>query len=160
MVLLLGIFSGVSLAGGLALSAFRQDVTFYFVPTQVALGKARPGEEFRLGGLVSKGSVSRQPGSMEIHFTVTDLKHQIPVVYGGVLPDLFREGAGVIVHGRMLPDGTFLADEVFAKHDQYYRPPGIGPKLDIRHGEARDRALEQPPATVSASLPQPAMEHP
>ncbi|MHB8813442.1 MAG: cytochrome c maturation protein CcmE [Steroidobacteraceae bacterium] len=159
LVLVLGILAGVSVAGGLALSAFRQNVTFYFVPSQVA-GSVHPGQEFRLGGLVEKGSVSRQPGSMEVHFTVTDYKHEIPVIYSGVLPDLFREGAGVIARGQMLPDGTFQAAEVLAKHDQNYRPPGIGQKLDIRHGEPRDKALQQEPATASADLPQPAAEHP
>jgi cytochrome c-type biogenesis protein CcmE len=157
LVLVLGIVAGVSVAGALALSAFRQNVTFYFVPSQVAQGSTKPGEQFRLGGLVEKGSVSRQPGSMEVHFTVTDFKHAIPVVYTGVLPDLFREGAGVIALGEMRPDGTFQADEVLAKHDQYYRPPGIGaPKLDTRHGEPRDSALQ--PATASAADAQPAGE--
>jgi cytochrome c-type biogenesis protein CcmE len=159
LVLVLGILAGVSIAGALALSAFRQNVTFYFIPSQVAQGGVRPGQEFRLGGLVEKGTVSRQPGSMEVHFTVTDFKHQIPVIYSGVLPDLFREGAGVIARGQMLPDGTFQAEEVLAKHDQYYRPPGIGsPKLDIRHGEPRDAALQQALPTASAALPQPAAE--
>lgn len=160
LVLVLGILAGVSVAGALALSAFRQDVTFYFVPTQVVQGKVRPGEEFRMGGLVEKGSVHRKPGSMVVHFEVTDMKHEIPVVYDKVLPDLFREGTGVIVHGHMLPDGTFDADEVLAKHDQYYRPPGIGQKLDIRHGEPRDPALQMPPVTASAAVAQPAVEHP
>ena len=160
LVLVLGIVAGVSVAGALALSAFRQDVTFYFIPTQVADGKVHPGEDFRLGGMVEKGSVSRQPGSMEVRFTVTDFTHQIPVVYDRVLPDLFREGAGVIVNGHMLPNGTFDADEVLAKHDQYYKPPGIGQKMAIRHGQPRDAALEQAPATASATLAQHAAEHP
>ena len=160
LVLVLGILAGVGTAGALALSAFRQDVTFYFIPTQVAAGKVHPGAEFRMGGLVEKGRVLRKPGSMVVRFTVTDMKHQIPVVYDKVLPDLFREGAGVIVHGHMLANGTFVADEVLAKHDQYYRPPGIGPKLDIRHGEPRDAALQPPPATASSSLAQAAVEHP
>jgi cytochrome c-type biogenesis protein CcmE len=76
-----------------------------------------------------------------------------------VLPDLFREGAGVIALGRMLPDGTFQAQEVLAKHDQYYRPPGIGQKADV-HGEPRDPALDRPSATASAALPLRAAEHP
>ncbi|MGH8296608.1 MAG: cytochrome c maturation protein CcmE [Steroidobacteraceae bacterium] len=162
LVLVLGILAGVSVAGALALSAFRQDVTFYFIPTQVAQGKVRPGEEFRMGGLVEKGSVHRNAGSMVVHFAVTDMKHEIPVVYDKVLPDLFREGTGVIVHGHMLPDGTFVADTVLAKHDQYYRPPGIGQNPDIRHGEPRDPALQLPSVTASASaaLEQPAVEHP
>jgi cytochrome c-type biogenesis protein CcmE len=145
LVLVLGILAGVGLAGGLALSAFRQNVTFYFVPSQVALGKVPAGEDFRLGGMVTKGSVHRKPGSMEVSFRVTDFKHSIPVVYTGVLPDLFREGAGVIVHGKMLPDGTFVADQVLAKHDQYYKPPGIHP-LNTDYGQPRDAALETPPA--------------
>lgn len=160
LVLVLGILAGVSVAGALALSAFRQNVTFYFVPSQVAQGDVRPGQQFRLGGLVEKGSVGRAPGSMEVHFTVTDFNHQIPVVFSGVLPDLFREGAGVIAHGQMLPDGTFAADEVLAKHDQYYRPPGIGQKMDIRHGEPRDRALERTAPTASADLSRPSPERP
>ena len=160
LVLVLGILAGVSVAGALALSAFRQNVTFYFVPSQVAQGNLRPGQQFRLGGLVEKGTVSRQPGSMQVRFTVTDFKRQIPVVYSGVLPDLFREGAGVIAMGQMLPDGTFQAQEVLAKHDQYYRPPGIGQKLDTRHGQPRDGALQQAPATASAGTAQAAAEHP
>jgi cytochrome c-type biogenesis protein CcmE len=160
LVLVLGILAGVSVAGALALNAFRQDVTFYFIPTQVVLGKVHAGQDFRLGGMVEKGSVARQPGSMEVRFIVTDFKHQVPVVYDKVLPDLFREGAGVIVHGSMLPNGTFVADDVLAKHDQYYRPPGIGPKLDTRHGQPRDAALEQAPATASTGSSQPAAEQP
>lgn len=159
LVLVAGILAGVSVAGALALSAFRQNVTFYFIPSQVALGQVHAGQEIRLGGLVEKGSVSRQPGSMEVHFIVTDFNHQIPVVYDKVLPDLFREGAGVIVHGKMQTDGTFAADEVLAKHDQYYKPPGIGtPKLDTRHGQPRDAALQQTPATASAGVAQPDAE--
>ena len=152
LVLVLGILAGVSLAGGLALSAFRQNVTFYFVPTQVIDGKVHPGEEFRMGGLVAKGSVYRKPGSLEVHFTVTDLKHQVPVIYTGVLPDLFRENAGVIVHGKMLPDGVFLADQVLAKHDQNYRPPGIHQKWGIDHGDPRDPALYTPALPSAAQV--------
>ncbi len=152
LVLVLGILTGVSIAGGLALSAFRQNVTFYFVPTQVVDGKVHPGESFRMGGLVAKGSVYRKPGSLEVHFTVTDLKHQVPVIYTGVLPDLFRENAGVIVHGKMLPDGVFLADQVLAKHDQYYRPPGIHQKWGIDHGDPRDPALYTPRLPSAAQV--------
>ena len=143
LLLVIGILAGVSIAGGLALSAFRQNVTFYFVPTQVAAGKAPVGESFRLGGMVAKGSVHRVPGSMQVRFMVTDYKHEIPVEYTGVLPDLFRENSGVIVHGKLLPDGVFLADQVLAKHDQYYRPPGIHQAWGIRHGDPRDPALVQ-----------------
>ena len=82
------------------------------------------------------------------------------MLFRSVLPDLFREGAGVIAHGHMLPSGTFDADEVLAKHDQYYKPPGIGEKMAIRHGEPRDAALQRAPATASTDLAQPAAEHP
>ena len=155
LLLVIGILVGVSIAGGLALSAFRQNVTFYFVPSEVAAGKAPRGESFRLGGLVAKGSVHRKPGSMQVRFLVTDFKHEIPVEYTGVLPDLFRENAGVIVHGKLLPNGVFLADQVLAKHDQNYRPPGIHQAWGIRHGDPRDAALAAQsngtPASVTAA---------
>ena len=114
MTLVLGIVAGVSIAGALALSAFRQNVTFFFDPSQVAAGQVPPGERFRLGGMVTEGSVKRAPGSLEVHFIVTDFRHTVPVSYTGVLPDLFREGTGVVAHGRMRGDGTFVADEVLA----------------------------------------------
>src|SRR5215467_9981250 len=95
LALVLGIVAGVSIAGALALSAFRQNVTFFFDPTMVAAGQVPPGERFRLGGMVTKGSVQRAPGSLEVHFIVTDFKNDVPVSYTGVLPDLFREGQGV-----------------------------------------------------------------
>jgi len=135
LVLVLGIIAGVSVAGALALSAFRQNVTFFFDPTQVASGEAPSGEHFRLGGMVTKGSVQRAPGSLEVRFVVTDFKHDIPVSYTGVLPDLFREGQGVVAHGRM-SGATFVADEVLAKHDEKYMPPEVAKSLKKRQGEA------------------------
>lgn len=141
LLLVVGLLAGVSVAGGLALSAFRHNVMFYFVPTQVAEGKAPVGQIFRLGGMVAKGSVYRKPGTMEVHFVVTDYKHTVPVEYSGVLPDLFRANSGVIVQGKLLPDGVFAADQVLAKHDQYYRPPGIHQKWGIDYGQPRDPAL-------------------
>src|SRR5215470_7291358 len=134
MTLVLGIIVGVSVAGALALTAFRQNVTFFFDPTQVASGQVPAGERFRLGGMVTKGSVQRAPGSLEVHFVVTDFKHDIPVSYTGVLPDLFREGQGVVAHGRMT-GGTFVADEVLAKHDEKYMPPEVARSLKKREAE-------------------------
>src|SRR5579862_2333601 len=116
----LGIVAGVGLAGGLALQAFKQNVMFYFDPTKIAAGEVKPGQRFRLGGMVEKGSVVRTPGTLEVHFIVTDFKHSVPVSYANVLPDLFREGAGVVAHGRLDGHGTFMADEVLAKHDEKY----------------------------------------
>jgi len=142
MTLVLGIVAGVGIAGALALSAFRQNVTFYFDPTKVAAGEVKPGEHFRLGGMVTKGSVKREPGSLEVHFTVTDFEHDVPVSYTGVLPDLFREGTGVVAHGHLDGHGTFVADEVLAKHDEKYMPPEVAKSLKRRHGEAREEALD------------------
>src|ERR1700722_7879651 len=125
----LGIVAGVGLAGALALRAFQQNVMFYFDPSRIAAGEVKPGQRFRLGGMVEQGSVSRTPGSLEVRFVVTDFKHQVPVRYANVLPDLFREGAGVVAHGRLDASGTFVADEVLAKHDEKYMPPEVARSL-------------------------------
>ncbi len=148
LVLVLGIVAGVGIAGALALSAFRQNVTFFFDPSQVVAGEVPAGERFRLGGMVTKGSLQRPPGSLEVHFVVTDFSHEVPVSYTGVLPDLFREGAGVVAHGRLRADGTFVADEVLAKHDEKYMPPEVARSLKRRHGDSR--AESAAPATVSS----------
>ena len=129
LVLVLGIVAGASVAGALALSAFRQNVTFYFLPSEVAAGKVAVGQSIRLGGMVTRGSFVRVPGSLESHFVVTDSHHEVPVTYDKVLPDLFREGAGVVAHGRLRADGTFVADEVLAKHDEKYMPPEVAAAL-------------------------------
>jgi cytochrome c-type biogenesis protein CcmE len=150
MVLVLGIVAGVAVAGALALSAFRKNVTFFFDPTQVTAGRVPPGEGFRLGGMVTKGSLRRDPGSLEVRFVVTDFRHDVPVSYTGVLPDLFREGAGVVAHGRM-QDGTFVADEVLSKHDEKYMPPAVAESLK-RHGESRE-GLVTPPSAPSPATP-------
>jgi cytochrome c-type biogenesis protein CcmE len=151
MSLVAGIVVGVGIAGALALSAFRSNVTFFFDPTAVAAGQVKAGEHFRLGGMVTQGSVKRSPGSLEVHFVVTDFKHDVPVTYSGVLPDLFREGTGVVAHGSMQSDGTFKADEVLAKHDEKYMPPEVAKSLKRRHGEAREGALEAPQGGPSAA---------
>jgi cytochrome c-type biogenesis protein CcmE len=140
MTLVVGILAGVAIAGALALSAFRSNVTFFFDPTQVSAGEVKTGQHFRLGGMVTKGSVKREPGSLEVRFMVTDFKHDVPVSYTGVLPDLFREGTGVVARGHMA-NGTFVADEVLAKHDEKYMPPEVEKSLKRRHGEAREEAL-------------------
>jgi cytochrome c-type biogenesis protein CcmE len=132
----LGILAGVGLAGALALSAFKKNVMFFFDPTQVAAGEVKQGERFRLGGMVSKGTFHRQPGSLEVTFIVTDFKNDLPVKYTGVLPDLFREGQGVVAHGKLGTDGVFVADEVLAKHDEKYMPPEVAKSLKKNGGAA------------------------
>jgi len=125
LFLVLGILAGVAIAGVLTLQAFRENVMFFFDPTQVASGEAPTNERFRLGGMVEQGSVMRSPGSLQVQFTVTDFQQSVPVHYTGVLPDLFREGQGVVAHGRLGTDGVFTADEVLAKHDENYMPPEV-----------------------------------
>ena len=129
MVLVAIILLGVGVAAALALRAFRENVMFYFDPTKVAAGAVKPGQRFRLGGMVVKGSVQRTPGTLNVSFVVTDFQHTVPVRYANVLPDLFREGAGVVAHGRLDARGTFIADEVLAKHDEKYMPPEVAKSL-------------------------------
>jgi cytochrome c-type biogenesis protein CcmE len=129
MTLVAVIVVGVSLAGALALRAFRENVMFYFDPTKVAAGEVKVGQRFRLGGMVVKGSLQREPGTLNVHFIVTDFRNSVPVSYSNVLPDLFREGAGMVAHGRMDASGTFQADEVLAKHDENYMPPEVARSL-------------------------------
>jgi cytochrome c-type biogenesis protein CcmE len=124
--LVVGLVAGVSTATALAVTAFRQNVNFYFIPSQVVAGEVHGDQQFRLGGLVTKGSVRRAPGSLKVHFTLVDqFSKSVPVAYSGVLPDLFREGQGIIAHGHMDGRGIFQADEVIAKHDEKYMPPKI-----------------------------------
>jgi cytochrome c-type biogenesis protein CcmE len=125
----LGILAGVSLAGVLALRAFQDNVMFFFDPTQIAAGEAPRDERFRLGGMVRPGTVNRKAGSLDLAFVVTDFKHDVPVKYTGVVPDLFRENQGVVAHGKLGPDGVFVADEILAKHDENYMPPEVARSL-------------------------------
>jgi len=129
MVLVGLVLAGVALAVGLALRAFDDNLLYFYSPSQVAAGEAPAGKKFRLGGLVSAGSVQREPGALEVRFQVTDTKDTMTVSYSGVLPDLFREGQGVIAFGVLQPDGTFVADEVLAKHDENYMPPEVAEAL-------------------------------
>lgn len=133
MALVGGIVAGVAIAAALATQAFKSNVMFFFDPSQIAAGEAPSGDRFRLGGMVEKGSVARTPGSLEVRFVVTDFKHEVPVTYTGVLPDLFREGQGVVAHGT-LANGVFVADEVLAKHDEKYMPPEVERSLKEKHG--------------------------
>jgi cytochrome c-type biogenesis protein CcmE len=144
-----GIVAGVTIATALALSAFRQNVTLYFIPSDVAAGKVQGERAFRLGGMVTKGSVQRAPGSLDVRFTVTDFCHDVPVTYSGVLPDLFREGQGVVVHGR-LEQGVVAADEVLAKHDEKYMPPKIHDAAAAQAGVPLAGAPACVPPTVAA----------
>ena len=129
LLAVLAIVAGVGAATALAMFAFRDNLLYFYNPTQVLAGDAPPGRTFRIGGMVTQGSVERMPGSLEVRFVVTDFRHSVPVSYEGLLPDLFREGQGVIAHGRMDAAGQFVADEVLAKHDENYMPPEVAESL-------------------------------
>lgn len=113
--------AGVALA--LVLNAFRSNLVFFFSPSQVAAHEAPAARSFRVGGLVAPGSIRREGDGMTIRFIVTDKAREVPVVYRGLLPDLFREGKGVVARGTLDGSGTFVASEVLAKHDENYMPP-------------------------------------
>jgi len=122
----LAIVAGVAtlgVAAALVLNAFQSNLVFFFTPTQVASNEAPRDRAFRIGGLVEAGSVVRDKDALTVRFRVTDTAKTIPVVYTGILPDLFREGKGVVAQGRIGSDGTFKASEVLAKHDENYMPP-------------------------------------
>ena len=121
---LLAIVGGLVALGAataLVLTAFRQNLVFFFTPSQVVANEAPQGRTFRIGGMVLEGSVKRE--GVEVRFVVTDTAKNIPVLYSGALPDLFREGKGVVAQGQLGPDGVFRAREVLAKHDENYMPP-------------------------------------
>ncbi|HYC44279.1 MAG TPA: cytochrome c maturation protein CcmE [Burkholderiales bacterium] len=125
--------AALGVAAALVLSAFQQSLVFFFTPTQVAANEAPQGRTFRIGGLVEPGSVKRQPDGVTVQFVVTDTVKTIPVTYRGVLPDLFREGKGVVTQGRLGADGSFVASEVLAKHDENYMPPEAAEALKRAH---------------------------
>lgn len=135
------VLTGVALAVGLALQAFEENLLFFYSPSEVLAGEAPEGRTFRLGGMVTDGSMYREPGSLEVRFTVTDLQNSLTVYYEGILPDLFREGQGVIAYGTLQPDGSFRAEEVLAKHDENYMPPEVAEML-AEQGHSIDSAID------------------
>src|SRR5574338_16739 len=120
----------ISIAAYLVASAFRQNLVFFFSPTQVASKEAPINRTFRIGGLVQEGTLKRDPDGLTVRFTVTDTAQSIPVVYKGILPDLFKEGRGCVAQGKLSSDGTFQAEQVLAKHDENYMPPEAGQAID------------------------------
>ena len=114
---------GVGIAAALILNAFQSNLVFFFTPTQVEKGEAPTGRAFRIGGLVEKGSLRRDTDGLTSHFVVTDTVKSMNVTYKGILPDLFKEGKGVVAEGRLGVDGQFTATQVLAKHDENYMPP-------------------------------------
>jgi cytochrome c-type biogenesis protein CcmE len=115
--------AALAIATALVLNAFQSNLVFFFTPTQIAAQEAPAGRTFRIGGMVETGSLMRESDGLTVHFRVTDTAKTIPVVYKGILPDLFKEGKGVVAQGRLGPNGEFTASEVLAKHDENYMPP-------------------------------------
>ena len=113
----------LAVATVLVLNAFQSNLVFFFTPTQVANGEVPKGRSFRLGGMVEDGSLTRERDGLTVHFIVTDMAKRVPVTFKGILPDLFKEGKGAVAQGQLIADGTFLASEVLAKHDENYMPP-------------------------------------
>ncbi len=124
---------GIGTAVGLALNAFKDNLLFFFSPSQVAAGEAPREHAFRLGGLVVNGSVQRQSDGLTVRFDLTDNAEVISVQYKGILPDLFREGQGIVAKGKLGADDLFVADEVLAKHDEDYMPPEVADSLKKSH---------------------------
>ena len=142
LYILLAGLTMVGIAVALVLTAFEDSVVFFYSPSDLQARQMEPGLRVRLGGLVAEGSVQPQPDGISTRFTVTDLKHTVDVVYTGILPDLFREGQGVVVEGAFQADGGFRASEVLAKHDETYMPPEVA---DALKRAGRWKHAEEPP---------------
>ena len=123
-------------AAALVFNAFEENLVFFFSPSQVAAHEAPEGRAFRIGGFVQEGSVQRQKDGVTVRFEVTDTAHTVPVTYKGSLPDLFKEGKGVVAQGK-LQNGVFVADQVLAKHDENYMPPEAEKAVQYAHKKAR-----------------------
>jgi cytochrome c-type biogenesis protein CcmE len=130
--------AALGVAAALVLNAFQQNLVFFFTPSQIAANEAPQGRTFRIGGMVEKGSVKRE--GVEVRFVVTDTAKTIPVLYSGALPDLFREGKGVVAQGQLGADGVFRAREVLAKHDENYMPPEAAEAVQRAHETAAKAA--------------------
>ena len=133
----------VGAAVGLVLYALKNNVSLYFTPTQVYNKEAPQGRNFRIGGLVEAGSVKRENDGLTVHFTITDTARSMPVVYKGILPDLFKEGKGVVAQGKLEADNVFHADEVLAKHDENYMPPEAKHALEQAQAQSGVSASKQ-----------------
>jgi cytochrome c-type biogenesis protein CcmE len=136
IALIIGGLAILGLVATLVLNAFQSNLVFFFSPTQVAAGEAPRGKSFRIGGMVKEGSLQRESDGVTMRFVVTDTDKDMMVAYKGILPDLFREGKGVVAQGKLGDDGVFAASEVLAKHDENYMPPEAAKAV----GDAHERA--------------------
>ena len=134
---------GVAAATALGLKAFQENLLYFYSPSQIASGEAPEARSFRIGGMVVDGSVERDPDSLKVSFVLTDTAKNVVVNYEGILPDLFREGQGIVANGQLDKDGVFIAEEVLAKHDENYMPPEVAEALanagaDAEYGKYRE----------------------
>ena len=135
IALIAGGLAAIGIASALVLNALDSNIALYVTPSEVAAGKAPQGKAFRIGGMVREGSLRRD--NLTVHFVITDTAKDIPVAYTGILPDLFKEGKGAVIQGRLGSDGLFTASEVLAKHDENYMPPEAKDAIDKAHKTAR-----------------------
>ncbi|WP_422419647.1 cytochrome c maturation protein CcmE [Pseudomonas sp. GZD-222] len=143
LFIILGLLAGVGIAVGLALSALQQNINLFYTPTQIANGEAPLDTRIRAGGMVEKGSLQRTGDSLDVRFVVTDFNKSVPITYRGILPDLFREGQGIVALGKLNAEGVVVADEVLAKHDEKYMPPEVTKALQ-ESGQAATGAGVKP----------------
>jgi cytochrome c-type biogenesis protein CcmE len=129
LVVLMALLAGVGVAAALALSALQENINLFYTPTQIATGQAPQGQRIRAGGMVERGSLSRSADSLDVRFVVTDFNRSVTIRYRGILPDLFREGQGIVALGVLDDSGVVQADEVLAKHDETYMPPEVNKAL-------------------------------
>ena len=149
LALIAGGIAVLGLIVALVLNAFQSNLVFFFSPTQVAAGEAPKGKPFRIGGMVKEGSIQREADGVTLRFAITDTERDITVAYKGILPDLFKEGKGAVVQGRLGDDGVFVAKEVLAKHDENYMPPEAAKAVGDAHARAlQKQAIEATAKTV------------
>ena len=151
-VLILAVVFGVAIATVLGLTAFEENLLYFYSPTQVKAGEAPQTHSFRVGGLVLDGSVKRAPDSLTVQFDVTDNQESMTIEYTGILPDLFREGQGIVAMGSFNAGGDFVADEVLAKHDENYMPPEVADALKASEQAAKDAAKGQAVESMSGKI--------
>ena len=144
LILLAGTLAALGIATALVLSAFRKNLVFFVTPTQILSGDAPRDRAFRIGGMVQAGSLQRQADGVTVDFIVTDLAHSVKVHYRGILPDLFKEGKGVVAQGRLDAHREFVADQVLAKHDENYMPPEAADALKKGAAVAANTGKERP----------------
>ncbi|MEN0106077.1 MAG: cytochrome c maturation protein CcmE [Pseudomonas sp.] len=147
LLIILAIVAGVGIAVGLALSALQQNINLFYTPTQIANGEVPHDTRIRAGGMVKKGSLERSGDSLDVKFVVTDFAKDVTIRYRGILPDLFREGQGIVALGKLDADGVLVADEVLAKHDEKYMPPEVTKALKDSGQSAPQEGAAYAPAS-------------